>query len=155
MNNLISRGFARKLTTSEDEVRSAKTWYLPHFLINNVNKPGKWRLVFDAAAKTEGVSLNDSLLKGPDFYTPLLKILFNFRMRSIAVAAYIKEMFTQVVIQDSDLCAQRFLWREADQTKSVDTYVMERMTFGITCSPATAHFVKNTPCSSSSHIQDQ
>lgn len=105
-------------------------------------KAGKVETSFDAAAKT-GLSLNDCLLKRRDFYAPLMKILFNFRMRPIAVSADIIEMFTLVVIQPSDICVQLFLWREGDQPRPVDAYVMERMTFGITCSPATAHYVKN------------
>lgn len=63
----IQSGYMRKL--SEDEVNSLvhrRHWYLPIFTVSNVNKSNKARLVFDAAAKSSGVSLNDVLLKGPD-----------------------------------------------------------------------------------------
>lgn len=73
-----------------------------------------------------------------------MNVLFNFRMRQIAVAADVKEMFNQVVIQPNDRYSQQFLWRNGDQSKEFEVYVMERMTFGVTCSPATAHYVKNS-----------
>ncbi|XP_046869252.1 uncharacterized protein LOC124461838 [Drosophila willistoni] len=60
-------------TKSPDEERS------PH-------KPGRVRLVWDAAAQSSGVALNDFLLKGPDLLVPLLQIMFNFRMRAIGVS---------------------------------------------------------------------
>ena len=47
MNRLIENGFAIKARESPKEDRQ---WYLLHFGVQNINKPGKVRLVFDAAA---------------------------------------------------------------------------------------------------------
>lgn len=91
---------------------SPRTWYLPHFSVLNPLKPGKLRLVFDAAARVEGVSLNSRLLKGPQQYRPLPAVLFNFRMRKVAVCADIKDMFHQIVVAAEDRRSQKFLWRE-------------------------------------------
>ncbi|BHF59483.1 Ribose-phosphate pyrophosphokinase 2 [Sparganum proliferum] len=43
-----------------------KHWYLPHHPVVNPRKPEKNRVVFDCAAKCQGVSLNDNLYQGPD-----------------------------------------------------------------------------------------
>lgn len=63
-------------------------------------------------------------------------------MRRVGVCADIAEMFSQVEIQPSDRCSQRFLWR-TDGAKEPDVYEMRVMTFGATCSPTSAQYVKN------------
>lgn len=113
-----AKGYVRKLTEDELRRHSARIWYLPVFAVTN--KPGKFRMVFDAAAEVKGFSLNSVLLKGPDQVTPLPVVLFRFRERRI----------------------QRFLWRDAGK-KEPDEFVMQVMTFGSACSPSSAQFVKN------------
>ncbi|BHF85326.1 hypothetical protein SprV_1002848900 [Sparganum proliferum] len=46
-------------------------WYLPHHPVVNPRKPEKIRVVFDCAAKCQGVSLNDNLYQGPDLNAKL------------------------------------------------------------------------------------
>ncbi|KFD66213.1 LOW QUALITY PROTEIN: hypothetical protein M514_10250 [Trichuris suis] len=43
-----------------------RVWYLPHHPVRHPSKPGKVRIVFDASAKFDGLSLNDHLEKGSD-----------------------------------------------------------------------------------------
>lgn len=138
----VSKGYARVLTADEAAVRNGRTWYLPHFGVQSAHKPGKLRVVFDAAASVNGTSLNDVLIKGPDMNRLLISIMYQFRMRAIGVCADIAEMFLQVSIQPSDRSAQRFLWR-TDVNRQPDTYEMCVMTFGATCSPTSAQYVKN------------
>lgn len=61
------KGYVRKLTESELSANQSLEWYLPVFPVVNPNKPGKVRLVWDAAATAFGISLNLLLLKGPEF----------------------------------------------------------------------------------------
>ncbi|XP_073838192.1 uncharacterized protein [Musca autumnalis] len=143
IQDYVNKGYVRKLTSSEISICSPRTWYLPHFGVLNPLKPGKLRLVFDAAAKVEGVSLNSKLLKGPQQYRPLPAVLFNFRMGKVAVCADIKEMFHQIIIAEEDRCSQRFLWRE-NECCPPDVYEMTVMTFGAACSPCIAQYVKET-----------
>ncbi|XP_065363858.1 uncharacterized protein LOC135957111 [Calliphora vicina] len=141
MSEYLQKRYVRKLSLSEVDTFHPRTWYLPHFGVVNPNKPGKIRMVFDAAAKVEGVSLNSKLLKGPQQYKSLPSVLFNFRIGSVAVCGDIKEMFHQVVVAEEDRCSQRFLWRD-DASGPPEVYEMLVMTFGAACSPCIAHYVK-------------
>ena len=107
----------------------------------NVNKPGKLRFVFDAAANIGSTSLNDALLPGPDLLNPLVGVLIRFRQYTVAFAADIKEMFHQINIRRDLQPAQRFLWRSPGTTWSPDTYVMQVMIFGAVSSPCSAQYV--------------
>lgn len=142
MTDLVTKGYARKLPANEAAERDERTWFLPHFGVTSIHKPGKLRIVFDAAAAVNGVSLNSVLLKGPDLNQPLLATLMRFRMRPIGVCADIAEMFLQIGMRPADRRAQRFLWRD-DGGSPPDIYEMMVMTFGAACSPTSAQFVKN------------
>ena len=63
INAYIAMGHARKLTREEAEKQSDKTWYFPHHPVVSPNKPGKLRVVFDAAAKFSETSLDTSSCK--------------------------------------------------------------------------------------------
>lgn len=78
VDGYIAKGHASKLTKEEAERRSNKTWYLPHHPVTSPNKPGKVRVVFDAAAKFQGTSLNAQLLQGSDYINNLAGILMRF-----------------------------------------------------------------------------
>ena len=51
IKNYISKGHAVKLSSEEAKHRSPVKNYVPHQGVINVNKPGKVRVVFDAAAQ--------------------------------------------------------------------------------------------------------
>lgn len=79
MCDYLKKGYARKLTLEATQQKTSRTWYLPVFAVTNRNKPGKVRMVWDAAAKVSGVSLNSVLMKGPDQLTSLPFVLYGFR----------------------------------------------------------------------------
>ncbi|XP_043661598.1 uncharacterized protein LOC122625575 [Drosophila teissieri] len=142
IKDYVSKGYARRLQPEEVAVRSDRLWYLQHFGVENPNKHGKVRLVFDAAAKVGGTLLNSELDKGPQHYKPLPAVFFHFREGAVGVCGDIKEMFHQVLIRPEDRCSQRFLWRDGDDERDPDVYEMNVMTFGAACSPSAAHYVK-------------
>lgn len=140
IESYVTLGHARKLQDSEVSQPSSKRWYLPHHAVYNPNKPEKIRVVFDAAAKFDGTSLNDNLLTGPDLLQDLPGLLIRFRERLVAIAGDIDQMFHQVQIVPRDRPALSFLWRNMEQNRPPDTYEMNKAIFGAKCSPAIASF---------------
>ncbi|XP_053683167.1 uncharacterized protein LOC128733540 [Sabethes cyaneus] len=137
------KGYIRRLSAVEQADRRPNDWYLPVFPVINPNKPGKIRMVFDAAAKVNGVSLNSVLLTGPDQLVSLLTVLFKFREFRFAVVGDIREMFFQVRMRVQDQRSQMILWNSGNPNEDPVTYVVSVMTFGAACSPSCAHYVKN------------
>ena len=140
MDRLIANGYARKVDPREKRER---IWYLPHFGVQNSNKPGKVRLVFDAAARTNGVSLNDLLDTGPDLLESLVGVLLRFRQYAYAVKSDIKDMYLRINVIERDRGAQRFLYRGADREREPDECEVLTLMFGSTSSPCSAIYVKN------------
>ncbi|XP_075163256.1 uncharacterized protein LOC142235886 [Haematobia irritans] len=136
-----NKGYVRKL--HKNEVTSGgKSWYIPIFTVTNINK-NKTRLVWDAAAKVNGVALNSCLLKGPDLLKSLVGVLLRFREKPVALCGDIREMFHQIKVINEDQKAQMFLWRGGDTTADIDVYCMQVMTFGASCSPSLANYIKS------------
>ncbi|XP_055633544.1 uncharacterized protein LOC129773906 [Toxorhynchites rutilus septentrionalis] len=137
------KGYAHR--TTPEELRSTnpnKVWYLPLGVIQNPKKPNKLRLIWDAKARAGGVSFNDMLLKGPDLLVALMEVLLRFRQGNIAIVGDIREMFHQIWIRDEDKQAQRFIYRSCPGSEP-QIYTMDVATFGATCSPSLAQYVKN------------
>ncbi|XP_055522508.1 uncharacterized protein LOC129716699 [Wyeomyia smithii] len=137
------KGYIRKLTEEELSQPRPQIWYLPIFPVFNPKKPGKVRIVWDAAAKTNGISLNSMLLTGPDLLTSLVYVLIKFRTNKVAICADVRELFHLVWISKEDQDCQRFLWKENPTDVAPSTFVMQVMTFGACCSPSWAQYVKN------------
>ncbi|XP_053686561.1 uncharacterized protein LOC128736105 [Sabethes cyaneus] len=138
-----AKGYIRELLAHEEEMQRERSWYLPIFPVFNPNKPGKLRIVWDAAAKVGAVSLNTFLLKGPDLVTPLPQVLHRFREHRVAVSGDVREMFHQVLMNRDDQHCLRFFCNEGFPGKAPTVYVMQVMTFGASCSPSSAQYVKN------------
>ena len=88
-----------------------RSWYMPHYHVENINKPGKIRRVANAASKFRGHSLNSNFFTGPDLLNNLLGVLMRFREHPVAVLADIVGMFMQITIHQIDQSAHRFLWK--------------------------------------------
>nr|XP_041632380.1 uncharacterized protein LOC121502738 [Drosophila kikkawai] len=79
--------------------------------------------------------------KGPDLLVSLMGVLLRFRERPVAVSGDIREMFHQIKVSVSDQSSQKILCRNGEIDRPPDTYVMQVMTFGASCSPSLANFV--------------
>ena len=102
MDYYLEKGYAHRLSPDEVLTSEPKKWYLPHFPVLNPNKPGKVRILFDAAAEYENASLNKNLLQGPDRTNSLVGILMRFRQGNVPLAADIKSMFHQIKVMPED-----------------------------------------------------
>ncbi|XP_062557552.1 uncharacterized protein LOC134222417 [Armigeres subalbatus] len=139
MNDYLLKGYVRKLSVEEQQETKGRVWYLPMFPVYNPNKPGKVRIVWDAAATVGETSLNSVLMKGPDQLTPLPFVLYRFREKRVAISGDIAEMFLRICMNTDDQQCQRIFWCDQDSENS--EYVVTVMTFGAKCSPSCAQFV--------------
>ena len=140
MESVLSHDYAEKVP--EDEWDSVnRVWYIPHHPVVNPNKPGKVRIVYDCAARSHGVSLNDKLMKGPDLVNQLVGVLLRFRKDRIAIFADIESMFYQIRCESKDCDSLRFLWwPEGNLNAEAVPYRMKVHLFGAKSSPSCASF---------------
>ena len=81
-------------------------------------KTDKIRVVFDAAAKNKGQSLNLSLFTGPDLLNSLIGVLLRFRNNNTAIVADVEAMFHQVRLKLSDVIHYDFYgWTNPRKTQ--------------------------------------
>ena len=139
----ITDSHARKMTADE----AAKPgWYLPHHPVFKKSNPNKCRVVFDCAAKYQGISLNDMILQGPNYLNNLNGVLTRFRREPIALMADVEAMFHQCFVLPEDQQYLRFLWwPKGDITQPPATHCMKVHLFGATSSPSIANYcIKRT-----------
>ena len=96
MQDLLRKGYARKIPEEERHRQSNTTWYLPHHPVFHPQKPDKVCVTFDCAAACGGTSLNKELLQGPDLTNSLVGVLIRFREGPVAMMADVEAMFYQV-----------------------------------------------------------
>ena len=114
INDYIEKGHATKLKDERSNKISNIANYISHHYILEPNKPGKIRVVFDAAAKHNNISLNEKLLKGPDL---LNSLSLKFRKGEYAVMVDIEKIFHQVYVLEKDRDALRFYGEINHQAK--------------------------------------
>ena len=146
---------ARKMSKQEVCTRTSKAWTLPTHPVTNPNKPGKIRLVNNAAAVYRGVSLNSSLVTGPDLLNRLVGVLMRFRCGEVAIAADIESMFHQVRVRRDNADSLRFLWNDDITSNSPpDTYQMLVHIFGAKDSPTCANYALQRTARDNQHNFD-
>ena len=136
----IADGHARKLKASELDAAKPQ-WYLPHHPVFKRSNPSKCRVVFDCAAKFNGLALNDAILQGPNYLNSLAGVLMRFRKEQVAVVGDVEAMFHQCFVTEEDQNFLRFLWWEdGDTSKQHQVFCMRVHLFGATSSPSVALF---------------
>ena len=134
------KGYIHKVPPKE--TRPDQVWYLPHFPVLRLDKSAsKTRIVFDASAKFNDVSLNDIILQGTKLHYDLFAVLLRFRPDSVALMCDIREMYLPIKLRRKDQPYHRFLWRDLQIDQEPDIYEFDRVVFGVNSSPFQAQFV--------------
>ena len=94
INAYVEKGFARKLS-DEERLVDAEHWFLPDHYVISPHKPSP-RVVFDSAAKHEGVCLKDLLETGPSLHNinDLPGMLLRFREKPIVLSGDVSDMLS-------------------------------------------------------------
>ncbi len=112
--------------------------YLPHHaVVRHDKETTKVRVVYDASAKSEGVSLNDCLYSGPKFDQRVFDILLRFRTHRVALTADVEKAFLMVSMAEQDRDVLHFLWVDEVWSDNSELRVLRfnRVVFGVSCSP--------------------
>ena len=133
----VEKGYVQKISETSPETK----WFLPHFpVIRPEKETTKVRIVFDASAKQDGISLNDIMYQGPKLQGNLFNVLLRFRKHPVAIVCDIEEMYLQINLKENDKQFHCFLWR-TDNSQQPDIYEFNRLVFGENCSPFLAQYV--------------
>lgn len=122
LNDVVQEYFdllhAELVPTEDLHKPTHNVFYLPiHAVYKHSSTTTKVRAVFDASAKSDtGVSLNDTLLKGPTIHSPLIDVILRFRVYRVAITADISYMYRALYLAPEDKDLHRFVWR----SKSTD-----------------------------------
>lgn len=110
IQDMVSRGVARKLTNEEITNYQGPVHYLPHHeILKPESKSTPIRIVFNSSASYMGHILNEYYAKGPDILGDLWGILIRFLQRPVAMAGVISKMYNSVIISELDKMTHRFL----------------------------------------------
>ena len=136
----IQKGYVRRVEPINEQ--PVVKWYLPHFPVVRMDRTTtKTRVVFDASAKCNGVSLNDLIYHGPKLQKELFDVLLRFRRYPVALVCDIAEMYLQILLSPTDRSCHRFLWKDLENANEICEYEFNRLVFGVNASPFLAQFV--------------
>lgn len=144
MNQYFKMGHAKPATKpercyeiqNENGSSNFNCYYMPHLaVIKDDSSTTKTRIVFDASRKsTNGISLNDTLMTGPVIQSDIVDKLINFRKHKFVFTCDAEKMYLQILVHDSHLPFQRFVWREHEHEEIKD-YCVSTVVFGQSSAP--------------------
>ena len=138
IHDIVERGVARKLSPQELKNWTSPAFYISHLaVVNPRSNSTPVRIVFNSSQTHEGVSLNSCLAMGPYSYmNNLVGILLRWREERVAMIGDIRKMFNAVHLKALEQHCHRFLWRDLQQHRPPDIYVIQRVNVGDKPTPA-------------------
>ncbi|XP_063920800.1 uncharacterized protein LOC135135633 [Zophobas morio] len=118
------------------DISSENSYFIPHHaVIKNTTQGNKLRVVFDASmTSSNGHSLNDNLLIGPNLQQELFLILLKFRTYKYVISADIEKMYRQIFLTENHQQFQRIFWRE-NVSDPLQIYQLKTVTYGTASAP--------------------
>ena len=110
-------------------------------VIKSDKETTRTRIVFDASAALNGISLNDIIHQGPKLQRDLVNVLMRFRRYPVAIIGDISEMYLQVKVKEEDRSLFRFLWRYLDEKKFPVIHEFTSIMFGMNAAPFAVQYV--------------
>uniref|UniRef100_A0A5S6QH13 Uncharacterized protein n=1 Tax=Trichuris muris TaxID=70415 RepID=A0A5S6QH13_TRIMR len=92
-------------------VAECGTFHIMQF-VTRINRTSV-RIVFDASAPFDGVSLNDLLSKGLGLASSTVGVIIRFHRYNVPVASDIEKMLHHVAVPETDQPLLHFLWTES------------------------------------------
>ncbi|XP_058448937.1 uncharacterized protein LOC131428894 [Malaya genurostris] len=115
-----------------------RKWYLPHHaVLRPSNTTTKCRVVFDASAKVDGMSLNDAMKVGGLDQNSLISIVLRFRFPRYVLTTDVAKMYRQILVDKKHSPLQRVFWR-TEVTNPVRVLELTTVTYGTACAPSLA-----------------
>ena len=136
----IKKEYVKKIEKKDDE--AIQQCPLPHFPVLRPEKStAALRIVFDASAQCDGISLNDAIAVGPKLQQDLVSVLLRFRKRTVCIVCDVAEMYLRIPLSEKDRPFVRFLWRDLNQSCPSHVYEFSRVVFDLNFSPFIAQYV--------------
>ena len=152
IDEYLNLGYAKQVPENLQNPQVGEAWYIPH----HATMQSKFRVVFDCAARFNNTSLNEQLLKGPDFTNNLVGVLIRFRQDQYAFTCDIKSMFHQINVSPFDSNYLRFLWWPNHHLNCTPVdYQMIVHPFGATSFPSVAGYALRKLADDNSTDADQ
>ena len=94
INQCLTKGYIRQVDTTKEG-----NFFANFPLVRTDKDTTKTRIVFDALAKKDGISMNDLIHAVPMLQSNLLDVLIWFRRNAVAVLCDISEMYLQIKLR--------------------------------------------------------
>ncbi len=137
----VEKGYLRKVN-SDEQLLNNEWYYLPHFPVVRMDKrTTKVRIVFDCAAKCNGISLNDMIHAGPKLKQDLFNVLVHFRRNPVDIACDIKEMYLYIEVMSRTVPTSDCSGETLTPNREPDVFEFSRVVFGKNSAPMESQIV--------------
>nr|XP_044249363.1 uncharacterized protein LOC123002800 [Drosophila takahashii] len=119
------------MSFTNNKIPDSPHYFIPHqCVLQPQSTSTKLRVVFVASSRTSTqVVLNDILMVGPTIQEELYSTLLRFRLHKFALAADVKKMYRQVMVDEADRNFQLIVWRR-DPSESLKIFKLNTVTYG-------------------------